>query len=553
MSAIILSPAKVIVARAYRESFIIEKGSFTSHGPCYNLMKTKNAKLNRPVALVILDGWGYAPRTEGNAIAIAHTPNYDEISRNYPMTTLAASGASVGQSDEQPGNSEVGHLNIGTGRVAQTEVARIKNAVVSGEFLENEVLIGAFSKAKANDSAVHLIGLLSDGGVHSSTENLFAILRLAKLYGLEKVFIHCILDGLDVPQRTADVYVEALEIKLADIGVGRIATLCGRFFAMDSSENWERTARAFTMLVHAEGERSRDAVTAIRNSFLRGISDEFISPIVIESSLDTPVTTIMNDDLVVFFNHRPDGMRQLARSLCVPDETISVKPIVETVCLTEYDRSFNLPAAFKHEPEKTTLTDVLSENETPNFKITETSRFQHITRLFDGGADSQQPFEQQILLPGTRAGAADHYPESQSFKITDKLLRSLESSPNGVFVANIPAADLMAETGDVEKTVAAIQFIDTCIGGICDKMKRAGGVVIITSTHGNCEEMLHFDSGEASFSATVNPVPFHYIDEYSDGVKLRDDGSLADVAPTILGILGIEKPPEMTGSDLRMM
>lgn len=516
-------------------------------------MDISKATIKRPVALVILDGWGYAPRTEGNAIAIAHTPFYDEIARIYPMTTLTASGASVGLADEQPGNAEVGHLNIGTGRVAQTEISRIKNAVMSGEFLDNEVLKNAFSKAKVDDSAVHVIGLLSDGGVHSSTENLFAIVRLAKLQGLKKVYIHCILDGLDVPQRTADVYVEALEIKLADIGVGEIATLCGRFFAMDSGKNWERTARAFTMLVHAEGERSREAVGAIRNSFLRGISDEFISPIVIESSFDTPVATVKNSDLVVFFNHRADGMRQLVRSLCVPDESISVKPLVETVCLTDYDRSFNLRSAFSHVPEKSTLTEVLSNNEILNFKITETLRFQHVTNFFDGGADVQQQTEQQILVPGTRAGAADHHPESQSFKITDKLLRSIKSAPNGVFVANIPAADLMAETGDVEKTIAAIQFIDTCIGGICDKVTRAGGVVLITSTHGNCEEMLHFDSGEASFSSTANPVPFHYVDENTNGLKLREDGSLSDIAPTILGILGIEKPPEMTGSDLRML
>ena len=516
-------------------------------------MTQTNSTTKRPLALVILDGWGYAPRTEGNAIAIAHTPNYDEITRKYPMTTLAASGARSGQADGQPGNAEVGHLNIGTGRVAQTEISRIKTAVATGEFLENEVLNAAFSKAKADGSAVHLIGLLSDGGVHSSVENLFAIVRLAKLRGLENVFIHCILDGLDAPPRTADVYVEALEIKLADIGVGQIATLCGRFFAMDGSENWERTARAFTMLVHAEGERSNDAVGAIRNSFLRGISDEFISPIVIERVPGTPVATVKNGDVVVFFNHRGDGMRQLVRSVCVPDASISVKPLVDTVCLTEYDRSFNLPAAFTHEPEKATLTEVLSGNEIVNFKITETSRFQHITYLFDGGADALQRFEQQILVPGTRAGAADHHPESQSFKITDKLLRCIEASPNAVFVANIPAADLMAETGDVDKTIAAIQFIDTCIGGICDKVEQAGGVVIITSTHGNCEEMLHFDSGEASFLATANPVPFHYIDAASDNVRLREDGALADIAPTILGILGIEKPSEMTGRDLRML
>ncbi|MEO6051033.1 MAG: 2,3-bisphosphoglycerate-independent phosphoglycerate mutase [Pyrinomonadaceae bacterium] len=423
----------------------------------------------------MLDGWGYAPRTEGNAIAIAHTPFYDEICRDFPMTTLSASGACVGQADQQPGSAEVGHLNIGTGRVAQTQVDRLKNAVASGEFMENGVLNRAFLKAKADSSPLHLIGLLSDGGVHSSTENLFALLRLAKLHGLQDVYIHCILDGLDVSASTADIYGEALEIKLTDIGLGKIATLCGRFFAMDSSENWERTARAFTMLVHAEGERTNDPGTSIRNSFLRGISDEFISPIIVEQSPDVPVATVKNGDLVVFFNHRPETMRQLVRSLCVPEGASGTQPLVETVCLTEYDQAFNLPAAFRQEPEKNTLTDVLSGLEIPNIKITESSRYPHLTYFFDGGADSQHQFEDQILV-GTTTVTVDLPPESQSFKITDAFRRGLQSSPNSVFIVNIPAAGLMDDTGDLGKTVAAIQYIDTCLGGICEKVRECGGV-----------------------------------------------------------------------------
>src|SRR5258706_1730943 len=484
-------------------------------------MDINKSKINRPVALVILDGWGYAPRTESNAIAIAHTPYYDEICKNFPMTTLSASGASVGQTDEPAGNPEVGHLNMGTGRVAQTEIARIKNAIASGEFMENSVLNRAFSKAKSDGSVVHLIGLLSDGGIHSSTENLFELLRLAKRHDLSDVYIHCILDGLDVPDRTADVYVEALEIKLADICVGRIATLCGRFLAMDSGENWERTARAFTMLVHAEGERTNDAVASIRNSFLRGISDEFIAPIVVEKAPDIPVTTVKNGDLVVFFNHRPDSMRQLVRSLCVPEGASGAKPSVETVCLTEYDRAFNLPAAFRQEPEKNTLTEILCALEIPNTRITESSRYPHLTYFFDGGADSPQPFEEQILV-GSPSTAADIQPESQSFKITDKFRRCLESSPNGFFLVNIPAADLMAETGDIDKTVAAIQYIDTCVGGICEKVRDLGGGVMITSTHGNCEEMLHAESGEPNPSSTANKVHFHYVDHTAAVIRLLE-------------------------------
>lgn len=513
-------------------------------------MDLYDAHSKRPVALVILDGWGYAPRTASSAIALAHTPNYDDICRRFPMTTLIASGEAVGQPAGETGNSEVGHLNLGTGRPAQTDVDRIRNAVSSGEFMENAVLERAFTKAKTNSRDVHLIGLISDSGIHSSTENLFALLRLAKKHGLAKVYVHCILDGIETQPRTADVYVEALEIKLADIGLGAIATICGRHFAMDTRERWELTARVFTMLVHGEGERTNDAVSAIRNSFLRGISDEFIAPIVVEKAPDVAMAKVKTDDLVVFFNHRADGMRQLARSLCVADESASIKPIVDTVCLTEYDRAFNLPSAFRQVPERNVLTEVLTANEIPSFKITEPARFQHLTHFFDGGADLQQHLEQQILVSGRLSVGIDQ-PESQSFKIADRLLRSLESSPTGVFVANLPAADVVASGGDVQKAVAAIQYVDTCLGGICEAVRHAGGVTLVTSSHGNLESLASDD--EAIGRSTANPVPFHLVDDRSSSVLLRDDGSLADVAPTILGILGIEPPSEMTGSDLRVL
>ncbi|MEP6789658.1 MAG: hypothetical protein ABJB40_14560, partial [Acidobacteriota bacterium] len=384
------------------------------------------------------------------------------------------------------------------------------------------------------------------------TESLFALLRVAKRYDLPEVYIHCILDGLDVPERTADIYVEALEIKMAEIGIGRVATLCGRFFAMDSGENWERTARAFTMLVHAEGERTRDAVTSIRNSFLRGISDEFIAPIVVEKAPDVPVTTVKDGDLVVFFNHRPETMRQLVRSLCVPDGMDGGKPTVDTVCLTEYDGSYNLPAAFRQEAEKNSLAGVLAGLEIPTVKITEAARFPHMKYFFDGGSDTEREFEQQILV-GPVSSATDIYPESQSFKIADEFRRNVQLSPNALFVVNIPAGDLMAETGDIERTVAAVQYIDTCIGGICSTVRDLGGVVLITSSHGNCEEMRYAEGDEPNRSATNNPVPFHIVDDMANGLDLHEDRSLADIAPTVLAIMNIEKPTEMTGSDLRRL
>lgn len=505
--------------------------------------------MDRPITLLILDGWGYAPRTDGNAVAIAHTPYYDEICRAFPMTTLTAAVRGAGQAAEANGNAEIGHLTLGTGRAAQTESSRIDHAIRTGEFMENPVIARAFDRAVQNNSAVHFIGLISDAGVHSATENLFACLRLAKARGLTKVYIHCILDGVDVPPRTADVYVEALEIKLADIGVGRIATLCGRFFAMDDDENWERTARAFTMLVHAEGERALDPVAAIRNSFLRGISDEFIAPIVIERGLDVPVAKIANDDLVVFFNHRAEPIRQLVRSLCVPEGASGTKPAVDTVCLTEYDPAFNLPAAFRSEPEKNTLVSVLSAAGIPSVKITEGSRRAHLTTFFDGGREGIESQDQQIIIADGSAPFGPQ-PESASFKITDEYRRATTAAPGSFFVVNMPAAAIAAETGDLHKTAAAIQYIDTCLGGVCERARELGGVVLITSTHGTCEEMVHSASGDPNPSVTANPVPFHYVD-YAKAIRLGDGGSLADVAPTILGMVGIEKPAEMTGSDLR--
>jgi len=513
-------------------------------------MHTDNEKLARPLALVILDGWGYALPGDRNAITIAHTPNYDEICRNFPMAVLSTIDKYDGKA-KVIGDAEVGHLRMGTGRAAQTEISRVKNAVESGSFMDNQVLNSAFEKTKQSGRSVHFIGLLSDGGLHSSTDNLFALLRMAKWHELQDVFVHCILDGLDVAQRTADVYVEALELKLADIGIGKIATLCGRYFAMDIGENRERTARAYTMLAHAEGERAGDAVTAIRNSFLRGISDEFISPIVLERQPGHAVATLKDGDLVVLFNHRADGMLQLVRSISIPDGSIGSNPIVSTVCLTEYDARFELPVAFGREPEKNTLTAILSDHEIPNFRITETSRFHHLTHFFDGGDDGQRQFEQQILVPSSMNGSRFGQPEAESFKITDKFLRELESTGKGVFVINIPAADIMAETGDMSKTVAAIQYVDTCLGGICAGMQERGGVVMITSTHGNCEEMSIKTNSEIRSAATSNPVPFHYIDPKAGDIKLKESGTLEDVAPTILGVLGIKKPLEMTGGDLR--
>lgn len=508
---------------------------------------------HRPLAIVIVDGWGHSPRREGNAIALANTPYYDEICAKYPRTNLIASGFRVGLPPDAPGNAEVGHLNIGAGRIVQTDISRISQAVRTGKFFENKILREAFAKAKSNNSAVHLIGLLSDAEIHSSPENLFALLRMAKNEGAKNVFVHAILDGRDVAPRTADIYVEALEIKMQDIGIGRIATLCGRYYAMDRDQHWERTARAYTMLVHSEGERASDAVGAIRGSFLRGISDEFIAPIVLEEN-GVPIASIKNGDVVIFFNHRSDRMRQLVKSLAVNDAGDSFgKPKIETVCLTEYDRTFNLPAAFKGDNEENVLAEVFAEKGILNCRITETEKYPHVTYFFNGGIELEHPCEQRVLVPSPRQNTYELAPELACFKVTDKLLRSLEAGENDVFIVNLAASDLVANTGNLEKTIESVQFIDTCLGGILKKIREVEGVAVITSSHGNVEEMADLLTGEPKITPTVNPVPFHLIDEKANGLRLRENGALEDIAPTILGILGIEKPSEMTGNDLRIL
>lgn len=510
--------------------------------------------MKKPLALIILDGWGHSPRREGNAIALAHTPNYDEICRKYPRTLLEASGERVGLDVDAPGNSEAGHTNIGAGRIVETHIARISNAIKNQTFYENEVLKNAFEKAKAGNSAVHFIGLLSDGDIHSTPENLFSLLRMAKRNGLKDVFIHCFLDGRDVPQRTADVYVEMLEIKLAELGVGKIATLCGRYYAMDKDENWERTARVFTMLVHSEGERATDAITAIRNSFLRGIADEFIQPIVLEDEAGKAIAPVKDGDLVVYFNHRSDRMRQIVKFLSVAEKLVPAglnKPKIDSVCLIEYDRSFNLPVAFKKEAEKNVLAKVFADRGILNCRFTETAKYSHLTYFFNGGNEDEHPCEQRVIISSSNDDTHETHPEMGSFKITDKLLSGMEGGENDVFIVNLGATDVVAHTGNLEKTIESVQYIDTCLGGILEKIRELNGIAVITSDHGNCEEMADLITGEPNNSHTANPVPFHLIDETANGLKLRQDGALEDVAPTILGILGIEKPEEMTGKDLR--
>ncbi|MEZ5422286.1 MAG: 2,3-bisphosphoglycerate-independent phosphoglycerate mutase [Pyrinomonadaceae bacterium] len=513
-------------------------------------MSPKKTPIRPPIALIILDGWGSSTEMHGNAVLQAHTPYFDALRTKFPSTEIVSCGRAIGQEKGSAGSPEAGHLALGTGRPAQAEVSIVEKALRSGKFAKNKVLKAALESAAQRKASVHLIGLLSDGGVHSSTNTLFGLLRMAKAAGLSDVNIHAILDGVDVPPRTADVYIEAVEIKMAEIGAGRIATLCGRYFGMDSRENWERTARVYTMLVHAEGERSHDAVTSVRNAFLRGIADEFIAPIVIEGPDHEPLTRVKNGDLVIYFNHRPETTRQLVRSLSVPDSTGAQKPLIETICLTEYDASFELPIAFPSEESVGTLTDALSAADIVNVKITQTERFPHLSYFFNGARESQSAREQNILMPTPKNETLDLTPESQSFKIADRAISGLEARGSGVFVVNLPAATLVAERGNLEKTIEAVQFVDTCLGGVCDAMINAGGIAVVTASHGRCEQMLAQEDSDAPPRNSTNRVPLIVAGQDVAGLTLRSGGSLVDVAPTVLSLLSVEKPAEMTGSPL---
>ena len=513
-----------------------------------------NQSNSRSVSLIILDGWGYSPDVRGNTIAMARTPNYDQICERFPTALLRASGSDVGLRPNESGNAEIGHVNLGAGRIVQTDAVRIADAIANGTFLENQVLSRAFAKAGAGSGTVHFVGLLSGGGVHSSTETLYELLRMAKRHDLKEVKIHAILDGRDVPPKTADAYLEALELKISDIGVGRVATVCGRYFAMDNAENWDRTARAFTMLVHAEGEFVTDAVSAVRGSFVRGISDEFIAPIIVGGVDELVRGPICSGDLVVFFNHRADTMRQLVRSLAVPEPSAmggSIKPAIDVVCLTEYDREFGLPVAFPRESISQNMASIFADNAINNYRVSEADRFPHVTTFFNGGSTASRPNEMHLQIAGAPR-PVDRFsePEMRSFKIADALIRHLEGDPTGVFIANFPAPGIVAETGDLERTIEAVQYIDTCLGGLVEKIREVNGSALITSTHGNCEAMLDA-SGKPNRSATRNDVPLILVDDESIGINLDRTGSLKDVAPTMLGLLGLEPTASMTGKDLR--
>ena len=507
-----------------------------------------------PLALIIIDGWGYSPEREGNAIALAATPFYDELTEKYPHTLLEASGSRVGLPAGIMGNSEVGHLNMGSGRVIRMDVSRIDYEIETGEFFHNEVLAQAMDRARENDRQLHLMGLLSDGQVHSSQAHLYALLRMAKERGLQRVYVHCFLDGRDTPPMSAYGYVEALQVEMSRIGCGRIATVIGRYYAMDRDKRWERTERAYNLLVHAEGERTIDPVEAIKRSYERGLSDEFAEPITVERETGEPVATIEENDSVIFFNFRPDRARQLTRALTEPGFggfPTPNRPAIHFASFTQYDKTFGLPVAFAPQEHRNVLAEVFGRAGVRNFRLAETEKYAHVTYFFNGGVEKEYPCERRLLVPSPKIATYDLEPAMSAFKVTDKVLRAIDERETDIFIVNFANPDMVGHTGKLDKTIEACQYIDTCLGWITKGIRSARGITMITADHGNAEQMIDRQTGQPHTAHTTNLVPFHLIDEASRGLRLREGAALEDVAPTILGLLGVEKSPEMTGRDLR--
>ena len=508
-----------------------------------------------PLALIIIDGWGHSPAREGNAIALAETPFYDELCAKYPQTLLEAHGSRVGLPAGVMGNSEVGHLNIGSGRVIRMDVSLVDHEIETGEFFKNPSLTNAMEVARSRGRALHLMGLLSDGQVHSSITHLHALLRMAKSHGLERVFVHCFLDGRDTPPSSASLYVSSLQRKMTEIGCGEIATIVGRFYAMDRDKRWERTQRAYDLLVNAVGERWEDPLEAVKHSYDKGLTDEFVEPCVMVRQSGEPIATIQNDDSVVFFNFRPDRARQITRALAVPEfaefPTVN-RPRVHYVCFTTYDATFPLAVAFPPRHHTNVLAEVFGALNVRNYRMAETEKYAHVTYFFNGGVEQEYPCEKRLLVPSPKVMTYDLQPEMSAFSVTDKVLRAIDERETDVFVINFANPDMVGHTGKLDKTIEACQYVDTCLGWITKGIRLQKGTTLITADHGNAEQMIDLITGSAHTAHTTNPVPFHLIDEDSIGLKLRMGGALEDVAPTMLGLLGLEKAAEMTGKDLRV-
>ena len=505
----------------------------------------------KPLAIIIMDGFGISSKEEYNAVARAKKPNLERFWKNYPTTTLAASGLAVGLPRGQMGNSEVGHLNIGGGRIVYQDYTRISLAVEDGSLAENPVLLEAMQKAK--EAKLHLIGLLSDGGVHSHISHLYALLEMAAKTGLEQVYVHAILDGRDVPPRSALTYIRELEEKISRIGIGRVATVSGRYYTMDRDRRWERVEKAYRCLTDGAGHAAGSAIEAVEKGYSRGENDEFLLPTLVDGR-----GLVQDSDSIIFFNFRPDRAREITRAFVDRDfQEFATRPMrVHYTCMTQYDATLNVPVAFPAQNLEDTLGQVISRAGLKQLRIAETEKYAHVTYFFNGGRETPNPGEDRCLVPSPKVATYDLQPEMSAFLVRDEVISRLEQKTYDLIVLNFANPDMVGHTGIFDAAVAAVEVVDACVGAVVDKILEKGGAALLTADHGNAEKMRDEKSGQPHTAHTTSPVPFSLIMKAGAGgdggkrIELREDGILADIAPTALKLLYIDQPPAMTGKSL---
>ncbi|HEX4170470.1 MAG TPA: 2,3-bisphosphoglycerate-independent phosphoglycerate mutase [Bryobacteraceae bacterium] len=506
----------------------------------------------KPLVLTILDGWGYSPSIDGNAIALARKPTYDSLLRSYPNTLVHTSGPYVGLPEGQMGNSEVGHMNMGAGRVIYMDVTRLDLQIGTGEFFRNPVLLNAMKKAEGH--RLHLLGLCSDGGVHAQLTHLYALLEMAKQNSLRDVFVHCFMDGRDTPPESGASYLEQLEKKLAEIGVGRIASVSGRYYAMDRDKRWDRVERAFGAMVLGGGVKAQSAIEAVRKSYERGVTDEFIEPVTIVNERNEPVGLVRDDDSLIMYNYRADRAREITlaftdASLPQPSRSLVPKGLTYTM-MTQYDKSFGLPFVLPPEHPDNILAEVMERANWKNLRVAETEKYAHVTYFFNGGNEKPYAGEERELVASPKVATYDLQPEMSAVSVTEKVVKAIEQSSFDLIVMNFANADMVGHSGKLEPTIKACETVDAGLGEIHQALKREGGSWIVTADHGNAEMMIDPVTRGPHTYHTTNPVPFIFM--ANDDVRLREGGALQDIAPTILNVLGIEQPAHMKGRDLRL-